>query len=142
MIYHYTILTAHISLCVILVSLVLLQQGKGADMGASLGGGSNSVFGAGGATSLVVKATTIVAILFMATSVLLVRSYRTATFGVTASDTLAGSKIAAEARAAADNVKLVKPVEGAESEAAPAKEASLPKPVEAAPVPVNPAPAP
>jgi|GEM_PF-2218997 len=67
------VLAVHIILAVILVSLVLLQQGKGADAGAVLNGGSSSLFGVGGASSLLVRTTTLIAICFMLTSVLLVR---------------------------------------------------------------------
>jgi preprotein translocase subunit SecG len=67
------VLTIHIILAVVLVSLVLLQQGKGADVGAVIGGGANSLFGVGGASSVLVKMTTFIAIAFMLTSVLLVR---------------------------------------------------------------------
>lgn len=71
----YFILAIHVLLCFILIGLVLLQQGKGADLGAALGGGSNTLFGAGGATAFVVKATTVSAVLFMVTSILLVKYY-------------------------------------------------------------------
>jgi preprotein translocase subunit SecG len=67
------VLSLHIVLAVILVGLVLLQQGKGADIGAVMGGGANSLFGVGGASSLLVRSTTLIAICFMLTSVLLVR---------------------------------------------------------------------
>ena len=66
------VLSIHVLLAVVLVTLVLLQQGKGADVGAVMGGGSNSLFGAGGASSVLVRATTFIAIAFMLTSVLLV----------------------------------------------------------------------
>lgn len=67
------VLTLHFLLCAVLVGLVLIQQGKGADMGAAFGsGGSNSLFGAGGATSLIVKITTAAAIAFMITSITLI----------------------------------------------------------------------
>ena len=75
----YFILFVHVLLCFILIGLVLLQQGKGADMGAALGGGSNTLFGAAGATAFVVKATTVSAVLFMVTSILLIKQYRAAT---------------------------------------------------------------
>lgn len=65
----------HAILCVSLVILVLIQQGKGADMGAAFGGGSNTLFGAGGAADFITKLTTSLAIAFMVTSILLVRSY-------------------------------------------------------------------
>lgn len=71
----YGLLSLHFLLCFMLVGLVLLQQGKGADLGATLGGGSNTLFGAGGATSFITRLTTGTAIAFMVTSLLLVRSY-------------------------------------------------------------------
>ena len=69
------ILTVHLVLCVALIGLVLLQQGKGADVGATFGGGNNTLFGAGGAVNMITKVTTTVAISFMVTSILLVRAY-------------------------------------------------------------------
>jgi preprotein translocase subunit SecG len=69
------VLGIHVLLCLLLIGLVLLQQGKGADAGAVLGGSSNTLFGAGGATSLMVKVTTAVAVCFMITSIFLVRGY-------------------------------------------------------------------
>jgi preprotein translocase subunit SecG len=68
------VLTLHVLLAVTLVVLVLLQQGKGADAGAVMGGGgANTVFGVGGASSLLVRSTTFIASLFMLTSVGLVK---------------------------------------------------------------------
>ncbi len=61
----------HVVTCIILVLLVLLQQGKGADAGAAFGGGSQTLFGASGADNLLTKITTGCAALFMITSVLL-----------------------------------------------------------------------
>ena len=71
----YIVLGVHLFLCLVLIGLVLLQQGKGADAGAVLGGGSNTVFGAAGATSLMVKVTTGVAVCVMVTSIFLIRGY-------------------------------------------------------------------
>lgn len=62
------ITTLHIVLCFFLIVVVLLQTGKGADMGAAFGGASQTVFGATGAVSLLHKVTTVTAILFMLTS--------------------------------------------------------------------------
>ena len=68
------VLTLHVLLAFSLVVLVLLQQGKGADAGAVMGGGgANTVFGVGGASSLLVRLTTFIAIMFMLTSVGLVK---------------------------------------------------------------------
>lgn len=61
------ILTLHIIACVFLIILVLLQSGK-EGMGVIFGGGSGSVFGAGGAGGILVKLTTFLAILFLCTS--------------------------------------------------------------------------
>ena len=61
----------HIVLCFFLIVVVLLQSGKGADMGAAFGGASQTVFGATGALTLLHKVTTVTAVLFMFTSLLL-----------------------------------------------------------------------
>ncbi len=75
--YFYVILFAHCALCAVLVGLVLLQQGKGADAGATFGGGgSNTVFGAAGAADFITKLTTSLAIGFMVTSILLVNAFQ------------------------------------------------------------------
>ena len=65
-----TILTIiHILVCVFMVSIVLLQHGKGADIGATFGGGGQSLFGTEGPVPLMNKITTAAAILFMVTSI-------------------------------------------------------------------------
>lgn len=62
----------HIIVCVLLVIIVLFQQGKGSDIGAGLSGGSNqSVFGAQGAATMRSKITVGAAITFMCTSLFL-----------------------------------------------------------------------
>jgi preprotein translocase subunit SecG len=62
----------HFIVCFVLVAVVLLQRGKGADLGASLGGGSaNTIFGSRGAGNFLTKITTASAITFMATSLTL-----------------------------------------------------------------------
>jgi preprotein translocase subunit SecG len=67
-----TIITAvHLVVCFFVIVIVLLQHGKGADMGATFGGGSQTLFGAAGADTLLTKVTTGLAIVFMATSVTL-----------------------------------------------------------------------
>ena len=50
-------IVVHIIVCIALVIVVLLQQGKGADVGAVFGGSSQTVFGAGGASSPLFKLT-------------------------------------------------------------------------------------
>ena len=66
------VVTLHISVCILLILIVLIQSGKGAEMGVSLGGGAGqTLFGASGPASLLTKVTTIVAIVFMVTSLTL-----------------------------------------------------------------------
>ncbi|WP_419662742.1 SecG: preprotein translocase, subunit [Desulfosarcina variabilis str. Montpellier] len=62
----------HVVVCVALIMIVLLQTGKGADMGAAFGGGSSqTLFGSSGASTFLSKATTVAAIVFMLTSLTL-----------------------------------------------------------------------
>ena len=61
----------HIAVCVTLVIAVLLQQGKGADVGAVFGGSSQTVFGSSGAGNLLTKITWAAAATFFATSIFL-----------------------------------------------------------------------
>ena len=62
------ILSVHVIVCLGLILIILLQRGKGADMGAVFGGSSQTVFGSSGAASFMHKITTIAAIVFMLTS--------------------------------------------------------------------------
>jgi preprotein translocase subunit SecG len=65
-----TILTViHISVCLFLVGIVLLQHGKGAAMGATFGGSSQTMFGTEGPLPLLNKVTTAAAVIFMVTSI-------------------------------------------------------------------------
>jgi preprotein translocase subunit SecG len=64
----------HIVVCVALTIVVLLQQGKGADVGAVFGGSSQTVFGAGGAASPLFRLTWTFALLFALTSLFLAYS--------------------------------------------------------------------
>ena len=63
------ILTIHVILAISIVVLVLLQHGKGADMGAAFGTGSaGSLFGSSGAANFLSRSTAVCAGLFFATS--------------------------------------------------------------------------
>jgi len=61
----------HIVACIFLIVVVLLQTGKGADIGAVFGGSSQTIFGSSGASNLLTKLTTWTAAVFMATSLFL-----------------------------------------------------------------------
>jgi preprotein translocase subunit SecG len=63
--------TVHVIACIILVLVVLLQAGKGADMGAVFGGASSTIFGSSGAGNFLTRLTTGAAIVFMTTSLAL-----------------------------------------------------------------------
>ena len=66
------ILIIHVLLAVSVIALVLMQHGKGADIGASFGSGaSQTVFGSQGATSFLMKLTGLLAALFFTTSIAL-----------------------------------------------------------------------
>jgi len=66
------LLVIHVVVCIALIIIVLLQAGKGAEIGASFGsGGSNTVFGASGGQSFMSKMTAGAAIIFMLTSLTL-----------------------------------------------------------------------
>jgi len=58
----------HVIVCLFLIVIVLLQHGKGADIGATFGGG-NTVFGSEGPVPLLNKVTTGAAVIFMVTSI-------------------------------------------------------------------------
>jgi preprotein translocase subunit SecG len=61
----------HIIVCVVLIMIVLLQTGKGAEMGAAFGGATQTVFGSSGPAGFLSKLTTAVAIIFMVTTLTL-----------------------------------------------------------------------
>ena len=61
----------HILVCLFLIAVVLLQSGKGAEIGAAFGGSSQTLFGSRGAATFLSKMTTIAAVVFMVTSLLL-----------------------------------------------------------------------
>lgn len=66
------LLAVHVIAAAAILVLVLLQHGKGADMGASFGTGSaGSVFGAAGSANFLSRATGIAATIFFVTSVAL-----------------------------------------------------------------------
>ncbi|MDR9499438.1 MAG: preprotein translocase subunit SecG [Hydrogenovibrio sp.] len=63
------VLAIHLFIAFILIVLVLLQHGKGADAGANFGGGSSqSFFGGGGGSNFLLKVTSVVAVIFFVTS--------------------------------------------------------------------------
>lgn len=154
----------HVSVCLFLVLVVLLQQGKGGGMGAALGGTSTQVFGGRGAGNLLTRTTGVCAALFMLTSVSLA-------YLSSSGDRALRAKVQQEARkkssdqgalrtddqgatglappgdvkqpeAPAPEAPATEPTPAAEGDAAPLAPAPAPAaPAPAAPVPTAPAPA-
>ena len=68
----YVLVFIHVVVCLFLIGVVLLQQGKSADLAGAFGGqGSQTAFGPRGAANLLTKLTTYAAILFMLLSIAL-----------------------------------------------------------------------
>lgn len=67
MVLYEVLLVLDLLVAIALIGLILIQQGKGADMGASFGGGgSNTVFGASGSGNFLTRTTAILATVFFA----------------------------------------------------------------------------
>ena len=62
------VLVVHIILAVLMIVLILVQHGKGADAGASFGGGGATVFGASGSGNFLTRLTAVLTALFFITS--------------------------------------------------------------------------
>jgi preprotein translocase subunit SecG len=68
----YVLTAIHVLVCLFLIMVVLLQSGKSADIAAAFGGaGSQTAFGPRGAATVLTKATTWAAVIFMLTSITL-----------------------------------------------------------------------
>lgn|SRR5947209_18704944 len=68
----YLLVVVHVIVCLFLIGVVLLQQGKSADLAAAFGGqGSQTAFGPRGASTLFTKLTTWGAVIFMVVSLTL-----------------------------------------------------------------------
>ncbi|MGE0483317.1 MAG: preprotein translocase subunit SecG [Gammaproteobacteria bacterium] len=70
------LLAVHLVLAVLLIGIILMQQGKGATAGAAFGSGASAtVFGARGSASFLTRTTAVLAALFLANSMLLAHLY-------------------------------------------------------------------
>ncbi len=65
------VIAIHVTVCISICIVVLLQQGKGADIGAVFGGSSQTLFGSGGAGNFLTRLTSGLAVVFFATSIFL-----------------------------------------------------------------------
>ncbi|BCA56231.1 Protein-export membrane protein SecG [Nitrospira sp. KM1] len=68
---HTLVIIIHLLACFLMIGAILLQSGKGAEIGAAFGGSSQTVFGSRGPANFLSKFTVIVAAVFMLTSLTL-----------------------------------------------------------------------
>jgi len=124
----YLLIILHVIVSIALIAIVLLQSGKGAEMGASFGAsGSQSVFGAGGGNTFMSKMTTGAAIIFMLTSLTL--AYLS---GKSGTSSIMSSRSASKAAPQKQPVPLNPPVQGQTAKPAqttPPQPANPPQPV-------------
>jgi preprotein translocase subunit SecG len=85
------VIAIHVAICIALVIVVLLQQGKGADIGAVFGGSSQTVFGSSGAGNFLTRVTGGLAVAFFATSIYLAYSSTRRVSGSVFNESPAGS---------------------------------------------------
>ena len=65
------LITIHVLSCIVLILVVLLQAGRGADMGAAFGGASTPMFGSGSSSNPLARMTTITAVAFLTSALFL-----------------------------------------------------------------------
>ena len=123
------VLIIHILVTIFLVTTILFQSGKGASLGASMGGGTQAVFGGSGPASLLMKITVACATVFMLTSLYLTYvSGRAGAFSLMKDSTPVIKTVPAPDAEAAM---------GEATKAAETKSEAKPAPVKASPAPAN-----
>ncbi|HKT34794.1 MAG TPA: preprotein translocase subunit SecG [Nitrospira sp.] len=83
---HTLVIIIHIIACFLMIGAILLQSGKGAEIGAAFGGSSQTVFGSRGPANFLSKFTVVVAVVFMITSLSLAILAKERTFSSTVID--------------------------------------------------------
>lgn len=116
---HTLIIVIHVIVCFLMIAAILLQGGKGAEIGAAFGGSSQTVFGSRGPTNFLSKVTIAAAVIFMLTSLSLAYFAKQDTFGTSVidSETEATVPVAEESKPAGDTAE---PTTTKPSEPAPA----------------------
>ena len=113
---YYAVLVVHVLMCLGIIGIVLLQSGKGADIGSAFGGaGSQAVFGSMGTPTVLSKITGAIAVLFTITS------FSLAMMGGERSGSVVREPVPQSAPAAPST-----PAPGAPAEPAPASPAPAP----------------
>ncbi len=131
------VLLVHIVVCVFLIIVILLQSGKAADLAGAFGGmGSQTAFGPRGSATLLSKATTVSAVLFMITSLSLsILATRSAGLGATVLEGVPQNGPAKTQQVPAQ--KAPAPVQNAPTPAQQAPAQSAPQPAPAQPAPAK-----
>lgn len=124
------IVAAHVVLSLTLIFIILVQPGRGGDVGAAFGGGDSSLFGPRGPANVLSRITSAVAVLFMVTSVTLAYFSN--------KEILANSNVLDEIERVNQERQKEKEAAAAPVEAVPAGDVGE---VEGAVLPVEPAPA-
>jgi preprotein translocase subunit SecG len=83
---HTLVIIIHVIACFLMIGAILLQSGKGAEIGAAFGGSSQTVFGSRGPANFLSKFTVVVAAVFMLTSLSLAILAKERTFSSTVID--------------------------------------------------------
>ncbi len=83
---HTLVIIIHVIACFLMIGAILLQSGKGAEIGAAFGGSSQTVFGSRGPANFLSKFTVVVAAVFMLTSLSLAILAKEKTFSSTVID--------------------------------------------------------
>ncbi len=130
----YVLYTIHVIVCLFLILVVLLQQGKGADLSVFGGGGTQTAFGARGAATLLHKLTVFSFIAFILTTVgigFLKSGGGASVMSTVAEEAAAEAEAEAEAAEAAAEPAPVPPAAAPESPAAESDAAAGPESPEA-----------
>ncbi len=125
------LIVLHLVICITLIMIVLLQTGKGSEIGAVFGSSSQTLFGSTGGSTFFGKLTAGVAIVFMITSLVLAsRSGR-----VTKESVMEGVKPAVTAPATTEGVTPIEPVEAEKNtQAEPSADVPTPEKQQTTPV--------
>jgi preprotein translocase subunit SecG len=115
------VLLVHIVVCIFLIIVILLQSGKAADLAGAFGGmGSQTAFGPRGSATLLSKATTASAVIFMITSLSLsILATRNAGLGATVLEGVPQNGPAQTQRVPAQKAPAPAPVRQAPAKSAP-----------------------
>ncbi len=121
----------HLVICIALIMIVLLQTGKGSEIGAVFGSSSQTLFGSTGGSTFFGKLTAGVAVFFMITSLVLAsRSSR-----VPKESVMSGVKPAVTAPATTEGVTPIQPLEAEKNtQAEPSADVPTPEKQQATPV--------